>query len=194
MSEKRSPGRPTKKHSPLSRADVLSRALELLDTVGERRLTMRALAKGMSVTPMALYHHVGNRDELVVALVEHVFGRLNTRIPSDLDAPAKIETLLSEYYTLGAEHPELLLIVFRDQAAFARPLREITEALRSNLRKMGLNASDAERWLGILIDYTHGYALSQVSRTEGATTKRPPEAYIRNIRLFIGLATETAPS
>lgn len=41
-----------------------------MDGEGLDRLTMRRLADEVGTTPMALYHHVRNKDDLLVLLLE----------------------------------------------------------------------------------------------------------------------------
>ncbi|GAA2892738.1 hypothetical protein Acy02nite_40020 [Actinoplanes cyaneus] len=56
----------------LSRATVAERALRLADEEGVDAITIRRLAKELGVTPMALYWHFKNKDELLLGIVDHV--------------------------------------------------------------------------------------------------------------------------
>lgn len=147
MTATRSQGRPAKGDAGISRSEVLSKALKLLDTAGERGMPMRALAKELSVTPMALYRHVGNRNELIAALIEQVFGQLTSEVESDYAPSQQIEMLLNAYCKRAVGHPELILLVFRDRRAFAGPLEDLTKCLRSCLQMTGLTSSEVEHWL-----------------------------------------------
>ncbi len=49
-------------------------ALTLLDTQGQAGFTMRAVAKALGVTPMALYHHVKDKAALAALVVEAASG------------------------------------------------------------------------------------------------------------------------
>jgi AcrR family transcriptional regulator len=49
----------------LSRAAVVDRALWLADAEGVEALTIRRLAQELGVTPMALYWHFRNKEELI---------------------------------------------------------------------------------------------------------------------------------
>jgi AcrR family transcriptional regulator len=61
------PRRPT-----LSRRRVLRAAVELADGAGLEALTMRSLARTLSVEAMSLYHHVANKEALLDGVVEVV--------------------------------------------------------------------------------------------------------------------------
>src|SRR5687767_2370011 len=67
---KRRSGRPT--HDTLGRETVLAQALVLLDREGPDALTMRRLARHLSVSPMALYNHVSNRQDLLRGIADHL--------------------------------------------------------------------------------------------------------------------------
>jgi TetR/AcrR family tetracycline transcriptional repressor len=58
----------------LSKAAVAERALRLGDTEGLEAITIRRLAQELGVTPMALYWHFKNKDELLLGVVDHVLA------------------------------------------------------------------------------------------------------------------------
>jgi AcrR family transcriptional regulator len=64
----------------LSRERVLSAAITQADAAGLEALTMRTLAELLEVAPMALYRYVANKDDLVDAMVDVVFGEIG--VPS----------------------------------------------------------------------------------------------------------------
>jgi AcrR family transcriptional regulator len=64
----------------LSRDAIVDRALTIADTEGLGAVTIRRIAQEFGVTPMALYWHVSNKDELLAAMGEEFFD--------DLDVPA----------------------------------------------------------------------------------------------------------
>jgi TetR/AcrR family transcriptional regulator, tetracycline repressor protein len=54
--------------SDLSRATIVERALSVMDADGPDAVTIRRIAQEFDVTPMALYWHVANKDELLAAM------------------------------------------------------------------------------------------------------------------------------
>jgi TetR/AcrR family transcriptional regulator, tetracycline repressor protein len=54
--------------SDLSRDAIVERALSVMDTEGPDAVTIRRLAQEFGVTPMALYWHVANKEELLAAM------------------------------------------------------------------------------------------------------------------------------
>jgi AcrR family transcriptional regulator len=55
---------------------VLERALALADGGGLEHLTMRALADGLGVVPMAIYKHVSNKDDLIEGMIDLVWSEV----------------------------------------------------------------------------------------------------------------------
>ncbi|MFI7483840.1 TetR family transcriptional regulator [Kocuria sp. M1R5S2] len=71
----------------LNRPAVVDAAWELLRTYGLGDLTMRRLARELEVQPGALYWHVANKQELLLALAERMLapvGEDEDRSPADL--------------------------------------------------------------------------------------------------------------
>jgi TetR/AcrR family tetracycline transcriptional repressor len=57
------------------RADVVDRALGVLDTWGLGDLTMRRLGAELGVQPSALYHHFANKQSLLAAVADEILAR-----------------------------------------------------------------------------------------------------------------------
>lgn len=52
--------------------EVVDRAIGMAQAEGEHGLTMRKVADACGVTPMALYHHVENKEALLTAIVDRI--------------------------------------------------------------------------------------------------------------------------
>jgi AcrR family transcriptional regulator len=65
------PGR-ARHHRGLARRAIVERALELGDAEGLEAVTLRRLATELGVTPMALYRHVKDKQDLVNAMYEAI--------------------------------------------------------------------------------------------------------------------------
>jgi AcrR family transcriptional regulator len=68
----RPPGGATK--DALSRDGIVDRALELADSESLDAVTVRRLAQEFDVTPMALYWHVKNKEELLNAMADRMLA------------------------------------------------------------------------------------------------------------------------
>lgn len=58
------------RHAGIERDDVIDAALALVEVGGSEALTMRKLAGELGVATTTIYWHVGNRDDLVLAVVQ----------------------------------------------------------------------------------------------------------------------------
>jgi AcrR family transcriptional regulator len=66
----------------LDRDRVLRAAADLADEIGLEATSMRRLAESLGVTPMALYKHVADREELVDGMVDRVVVEIEGRLVS----------------------------------------------------------------------------------------------------------------
>lgn len=89
----------------LSKATVAERALRLGDEEGLDAITIRRLAKELGVTPMALYWHFKNKEELLTGVVDHVLSDVradrSTGDPWQKQLRAIVETVIQ----VMREHP-----------------------------------------------------------------------------------------
>jgi AcrR family transcriptional regulator len=72
-------GRPPR----VSREQIVLAAIDLLEEHPDDHLTMAGVAARVGVSPMALYRHFQDRDELVDEVVAHVLAERNAAIPRD---------------------------------------------------------------------------------------------------------------
>lgn len=64
------------RRTPLDLTRILGAATELADDGGLDAMSMRRLADALGVTPMALYKHVRDREELVDAMLDRVVASI----------------------------------------------------------------------------------------------------------------------
>ncbi len=67
-----------------SRAEILAAARQLIDRDGWEKLSVRRLAAELGIGPTTLYHHVRDKADLLVQLLNAYTGQLERpRLPSD---------------------------------------------------------------------------------------------------------------
>ncbi|MDQ3885554.1 MAG: TetR/AcrR family transcriptional regulator, partial [Actinomycetota bacterium] len=94
---------------PLTRPRVVRTALRLVDERGLAALTMRALASELEVSPMALYNHVRDKDELVDLMVDLMLGEVDcSATPGDW--AAQLRALVCSYHQVLSAHRGLARI------------------------------------------------------------------------------------
>jgi AcrR family transcriptional regulator len=78
--QRRSTGRPPR----ISREEIIGTARRIVAEEGVDRLTMRRLATEIGSTPMALYHHVRDKEELLLLLLgDHAARARRPELPAD---------------------------------------------------------------------------------------------------------------
>ncbi|WP_433179499.1 TetR family transcriptional regulator [Actinoallomurus sp. CA-150999] len=89
----------------LSRETVVDGALALADEEGLEGLTIRRLAQRLGVTPMALYWHFKNKDELHVALVDRVWSLVDTKVDPVAPWYDRLRALMASAVGVLRAHP-----------------------------------------------------------------------------------------
>src|SRR5256714_6916916 len=133
--------RSTAAQAPLSSERIARAALELSDREGIEGLSMRRVAQKLGVTPMALYFHFRNKDELIDAVVD--LGAREMTLPSERGPWKRQLRLLMEQIRRSVErHPGALRMRLARPLMSPGVLRGPELGLRILLRA-GFSPSDA---------------------------------------------------
>ncbi|PKV47064.1 TetR family transcriptional regulator [Janthinobacterium sp. 61] len=155
-------GRPRRAAPALDSASILHAALALLEEQGEA-FSMRALAQGLGVDAMALYHYYAGKEELLLALMVQRFAALDPRQPPFTRRQTPLRRLLALcalYLELISATPYFVRLMARglvtqdDVAERFTALFELAVDGLSLEKKIRLRGRDA------LVDFLHGYALA----------------------------------
>jgi AcrR family transcriptional regulator len=118
--------------STLDRRAILAAAIELGDEAGLQAVTVRGVADRLQVTPMALYRHIGGKDDLLDQLADEIYAQFTIPTRSD-DWWRILERLAHSARSVLLAHPWAMPL-------FSRPLagehalaagRSVAEALRA---------------------------------------------------------------
>jgi AcrR family transcriptional regulator len=162
MAERRSP------RGVLSRERILDAALELIDAHGIEGFSMRRLGTHLGVDPMAVYHHIGGKRAIVLALVERVFAGFS--VPDTAGTwQQRVRAWARAYRELALAHPGLVLQIVSDPQAVAIAAVHVNEPLVAALRGAGLPAAAVVAAIDVTVDYVHGAVLPAAARP------RPPD-------------------
>jgi AcrR family transcriptional regulator len=128
VSPRRGRGRPASgRQTPLRREEILDRALEMVRTEGREALSMRALARELGVTPMALYHHIADKRDLLAALIERVWSDIGTQLPGLPSDPVEFvvasSLLIRRVWLDHFDLASLAVAVFDDDEVLYRTTR-----------------------------------------------------------------------
>ncbi|MEO3812995.1 TetR family transcriptional regulator [Sphaerisporangium sp. B11E5] len=91
----------------LTRDTVIDQAMALADEEGVDAVTIRRLAARLGVTPMALYWHFKNKEELMAGLAEHVLAGVTAGYAPDDPWRERLRLLVEAVVRTMREHPSL---------------------------------------------------------------------------------------
>ncbi|MEU8872203.1 helix-turn-helix domain-containing protein [Streptomyces javensis] len=162
--------------SALSQQVITDAAQRILDEEGHESLSMRRLARSLSITPMALYHHVRDKDELLILLLaKKADSYPRPELPEEprerlVAASQLLYDLLSEAAFLAEilTSPDLLAVA----------VSWITDSITEAAAACGLRPEDATKAQQLIWRYTAGelLALQARRRLQQGTSKRPSSA------------------
>jgi len=162
---------------PLTRERVLAAAGHVAERDGLDRLSMRALARELGVSPMAMYRHVKNKDDLLDGLLDRLLAELP--LPRE-SAPwqDRLRFMAAELRALARQHPRLFVLLLQRPAVGSDAVRT-RDAVELALRDAGIGPEEAARLQRLLSTVVIGFALSEVSgRFAGTDTDREFDAAV----------------
>lgn len=141
---------------------MLLEAIALADRAGIEALTMRRLAQEVGVEAMTLYYHVGNKDDLLSAMVDAVVGEFELPSPDDADWKAALRrTAISAHTVLLRHRWAAGLMLSPGRRSTARLV--YMEAVLGCLRRGGFTAELTDLAYHALESHISGFTLWQVT-------------------------------
>jgi AcrR family transcriptional regulator len=150
----------------LHRSDVVAKAAEILDNYGIADLTMRRLARELSVSPGALYWHFADKQELLGAVADRLLATAAT-VPAAGPWPDRIVALCSalrDALLSATDGAELVSASF--SAGRSAELSRIVAALTDACAESGLTAHDADLAARTIVYYVLGFTADEQSRIQ----------------------------
>jgi AcrR family transcriptional regulator len=154
----------------LHRSDVVAKAAEILDNYGIADLTMRRLARELSVSPGALYWHFADKQELLGAVADRLLAAatpLPVSGPAGGTWPDRIVALCSalrDALLSATDGAELVSASF--SAGRSAELNRIVAALTDACAESGLTAHDADLAARTIVYYVLGFTADEQSRIQ----------------------------
>lgn len=121
--------------------DVIEVAGRIVDAHGADALTMRRLADELGVAVTSIYWHVGNRDELVDALVDRLIADMGTLRTRGATPRERIASLARAMRTQLLERPQLVALA-HERARTPAMFQPVQDAIARELAEMGLPADE----------------------------------------------------
>jgi TetR/AcrR family tetracycline transcriptional repressor len=127
----------------LSRSVIVDDALRVADAEGLDAVTIRRLAQDHDVTPMALYWHFKDKDQLLDGVAEQLFALVD--LPAEPEGGAwdrRLAVALNAFLAVLREHPNVADLPLTRALASAAGLR-VAEHTLGLLREGGFSPDDA---------------------------------------------------
>ena len=175
----------------LSKTTVVGQAIALADAEGLDALTIRRLAQELGVTPMALYWHFRNKDELLNGLSDQFWSEIDTDVDDAAPWPEQLRTLLGSLVQVLREHPSASQLLASGEKQSPAALEAIEVTLEV-LRRGGFDPRRASAiarnglWTGLMLAMSepgYGPSLGEGERAEQQRRNRirlamlPPDRY-----------------
>jgi AcrR family transcriptional regulator len=189
----------------LSRQAIVEKALEIADAEALDAVTIRRLAAEFDVTPMALYWHVKNKDELLAAMGDSFYADISLEALADPSTPwnVRLRAILDQLIESLRRHPASATLAVPRIMQSQDGLR-LTEITLQLLRDAGFSIRDssdiARNALQTAITLTVGLpgaelAVAEDERAQVIAQKRAavdalPAAEFPRVRECIGALTE----
>jgi len=157
---KRGPGR----RPGLTREQVVTTALELVEEQGLDALSMRRLGARLGIEAMTLYTYVSSKDDLLDAVAGTVLSALELP-PEEDDWQSRIRAVVASWAGMQRRHPRAFPLVYRANLP-TDAVRRTTEHVLDALRVGGFDAA------GTALAYQ-----TLVCFLDGALLGWPPESY-----------------
>ncbi|MFK0136508.1 TetR/AcrR family transcriptional regulator [Streptomyces murinus] len=182
---RRNPGRPPR----FTREEVIGAARRIVAEEGVERLTMRRLATEVGSTPMALYHHVRNKEELLVLLLDDHAARTLRRTAMPAEPRERIVTAAAAIHRALADCPWIVEVLTADDLLSASALWFV-EQIVDGFVACGLTPERAVHGYRAIWYYTAGEI---VVRTAADRRRADDDRPTYREQVFTGLAPGELP-
>ena len=149
------------RRTPLTRERVLQGAVVLADAHGIAALTIRALAQELGVKPMAVYHHVAGKDEILDGIVDIVFSEIDLPV-ADGDWRGQMSRRADSARRVLRRHPWAVGLLESRSTPGPATLRH-HDATLAALRIAGFTIELAAHAYALLDSYVYGFAVQEAA-------------------------------
>jgi AcrR family transcriptional regulator len=152
---------PSPARTPLSRERVLRGAMRVADDGGLTALTIRSLAQHLEVKPMAVYHHVANKEAILDGIVDLVFAEFAVPTPGG-DWRAEMRRRSLSVRSVLREHPWAIPLLQSRTKPGPATVRHL-DANIGTLREAGFSVEMTAHAYALIDSYVYGFALQEAS-------------------------------
>ncbi|MFJ6696555.1 TetR/AcrR family transcriptional regulator C-terminal domain-containing protein [Streptomyces sp. NPDC091272] len=185
-----------KQREQLSREQIVTQAVLLLDADGIESLSMRKLGTRLGAGATSLYRHVANKDELIELVVDEIYGELEVPAVSG-ELGWREATVRSAYSvrSMALRHPWMASVMGQVGLVHLGPnVMRMTERLADIIAAAGFPVEEADLALSAVFSYVIGYATSEAAQLSLIARSGLSEAeWIESLSDASARATEDLP-
>lgn len=163
MSPVKRPAAPAPRRRRLTSEDVVAAAVEIVDREGVDALTIRRVAEACGLSPMGVYRHVRDKDDLLDRVVDAVVGPALQDLLVSGPWDQQVAELFRHARRINLDHPGVaLLSVLRPTPVIgvARFYARVLAALADG----GFTGTDAVHAFDTLLMFMFGSVLWEIPR------------------------------
>ena len=163
--------RPGRKRGEVTTDDVVAAAIGIVDREGVDALTIRGVAEACGLSPMGVYRHVRDKDDLLDRVVDAVVGPALEDLQVSGAWDQQVADLFRYLRRLNLEHPGIaVLCVLRPTPVIgvARFYARVLAALAEG----GFTGTDAVHAFDTLLMFMFGSVLWEIPRTNDVRVRQ----------------------
>jgi AcrR family transcriptional regulator len=177
----------------LTRERVVTEALAAIADDGVQALTMRRLAARLGVVPGALYHHVGNKQQLQDLVLDNVLAEVEVPLDPTVGWTEQLKALAHRLRQVLEAHPGVATILKTRDPLGPHSLA-LAEAFLGPLQAAGFGDGQAGLAFFLLVDYTIGFAVSSPATSVNEHRVRDPATRAQLHQFFRSLPPDRFPA
>ena len=160
---------------PLSRDEIVTTAIRLIDEGGMEAFSMRRLGHELDAGATSLYWHVRNKDELVDLILDVIIGEVSDdfdrHVAPDADWREQLAEIARSLRRVLLRHRHIAPLLGERPTIGPKAL-DAAERVMGILLAAGFDHRATSLASGALINYASGFALFE-SRTPGGSADAP---------------------
>ncbi|WP_433944723.1 TetR/AcrR family transcriptional regulator C-terminal domain-containing protein [Paenibacillus sp. SN-8-1] len=183
---------PRKGSVRLSREAIVELALQIGDTEGMGAVSFRRLAQDFKVTPMAVYRHVSNKEDLLEAMTERMLASFDISAVQAVDWREQVRGFLYALRQVLIIHPSGRSLLSRRSLPLTNRLT-LFETSLSILRRAGFSPQQAFYIFEHLLNQVVSLVITGDGYVQGSEEERKVWG-AKLLEFYGGLPQEEYPS
>lgn len=106
---------------------IVTAAAALFARNGYRATTLESVASAIGVKKASVYHYIASKEELLIAIYERIFDRIETAVRpiASLDFPPdeRLRRMIHSHIEIVADERDLLTVVFNEESELPKLLK-----------------------------------------------------------------------